>query len=119
MIGTNDAKIGTSPLHYQTAYDQLLVKTRLINRESQLIIILIPLLREGVTLPYVLEMNEAIGQYNQIITGLARKHGAQTLEMKLEKEHFFDGVHFNEKGSQEAGCQLSRFLLNERGMFVE
>lgn len=119
LIGTNDAKVGTSPSNYRIAYNQLLVKARLINRESQLLLIKIPLLRDGVVLPYTLAMNETIIAYNQIIDELAAKHGLETLSLTLELNHFFDGVHFNEAGSKAAGLQLAKALLKQRGIKIE
>lgn len=118
LIGTNDAKKGTNPDNYRTAYDQLLTKTRLINRESRLIMIKIPGLREGVVFPYTMQMNETIDTYNQIIEQLAGKHGAELLSFQLESEHFFDGVHLNDVGSHAAGQQLARCILTAKGMPV-
>lgn len=119
MIGTNDAKIGTSTSNYRIAYNQLLVKARLINRESPLLLVKIPMLTDGVILPYALSMNQTIISYNKIIEELAAKHKLETLSLNLDAKYFFDGVHFNEAGSRAAGQQVGKYVLWQRGIKIE
>ena len=118
MIGTNDAKAATPESDFRIAYEQLLLKIRLVQKTRHVICIGIPHFQEGVMLPYELEMNSRITGYNEIIKSLSEENNLRYFEMIGEKGLFFDGVHLNEKGVHQFGKQLAGFILKIRGVEI-
>jgi lysophospholipase L1-like esterase len=114
MIGTNDLKPSTSFEIFKIAYEQLVVKARLIVGNNHIILIEIPNLMEGVMLPYKLAMNERIAEYNQIIGEIAQSHGLLLCKMNSDASQFYDGVHLNEAGSASFGSQLAQTIIQLR-----
>ena len=114
LIGTNDAKNGTSDEAFSAAYEQVLIKSRLIAGHANIIAIHVPLLLPGMLYPYLPRMNDLIDGYNRIISRMVAEHGVRTFALDLGPEHFFDGVHLNDHGAQEAGRQLGGFILNDK-----
>ncbi len=119
MIGTNDAKSGTSEENFKLAYHQLLIKIRLIQKNRHVILIGIPLLEEGVMLPYEIDMNRRIVAFNEIIQSFAEDQGLHFLKFNGASHHYFDGVHLNEAGVEHYGKQLAAYILKLRGKEYE
>lgn len=116
LIGTNDAKIGTSEEAFRIALEQLIIKAKLMTLHKKVLLLQIPDLAAGVSYPYTVGMNKNIAVYNQIIEKMAVKHQVKTLSIALNPEHFYDGVHFNEAGTITYARSLADFILKERGM---
>jgi len=114
LIGTNDLKFNTTVSLFEISYNLLLTKIRLLVGNTNVILIEIPKLRNGVMLPYNIGMNALISEYNKIIRLLAKKNGLHCLELSCEDSFFYDGVHVNESGSEAIGKQLSDFILKLR-----
>jgi lysophospholipase L1-like esterase len=116
MVGTNDAKKGTSIDNFEIAYRQVLLKARLIAPEASLILFSIPMLRKGVKLPYTLDMNHTIEQYNIVIKKLSESFRVTLLEPVLEDHLFIDGVHLNEEGVMKMGEYIANYVFKVRGL---
>ena len=116
LIGTNDAKKNTAEKEFTIAYNQLIIKAKLLSQNKQVLLVKIPLLQKGIMLPYETEMNKNITGYNLIIDQLAAIHKCPVLEMKYSETDFYDGVHLNTEGAESFGTQLSEFILNKRGL---
>ena len=116
LIGTNDAKQPTPEAAFTLAYEQVLIKSRLIAGHSNVILIPPPRLGPGMLYPYLPAMNSVIDRYAQIIGLKAQEHGLRSLNLTLQPEHFFDGVHLNDAGAMECGEQLARFILNDKDL---
>lgn len=116
LIGTNDAKSGTSQKNFEIALNQILIKSKLLTQNSNVVILLIPELQKGIMYPYNIEMNSKITELNQSIERLAKKHRVKTLSLKVEKDDFFDGIHLNDRGVENIAKQVSGFILSERGI---
>ena len=115
LIGTNDAKQPTPPAAFAEAYEQILVKARLIAGHGNIIVIPPPRLESGMLYPYLPAMNSVLEGYEQIIRAKAEEHGVRTFRFDVRPEHFFDGVHLNDAGVQACGEQLGAFILNDKG----
>lgn len=116
LIGTNDIKNGTSPENFETACNQILIKAKLIAMKSNVVMIHIPHFPKKVMYPYNYEMNDKVTEFNGIIDSISKKHGVRIFEFSISEEDLFDGVHLNEKGSRNAGMQLSDFILADKGI---
>ena len=114
LIGTNDAKTGTSIKDYKIALNQLIIKSKLLTVNGNLVLIKIPLLQKGVSFPYKMEMNNSIENYNTVISELAEKYKIDTVKLDLDQDDFVDGVHFNQKGTDKISEQISNYILNLR-----
>ncbi len=115
LIGTNDLKSNTSSRIFKIAYEQLVTKIRLIVGTNNLILIKLPSLIPGVMLPYSINMNELVTEYNKIIHSIAEENELLSIQLKCEESFFYDGVHLNETGSEDFGKQLSNHILKLRG----
>lgn len=116
LIGTNDLKSGTSLNDYEIALSQIIVKSKILTQNSNVVILKIPELQEGIMYPYNIEMNAKVAELNKSIENLAKKHNVKTLSLNVKKEDFFDGVHLNNTGVKNIGYQVSSFILSERGI---
>lgn len=114
LIGTNDLKSNTSLELFEITYELLVTKSRLIIGNSNILLIKIPKLINGVMLPYNIGMNDLISEYNKIISFIANRNQLNCLELNYEDSYFYDGVHLNELGSNEIGRQLSDYILKLR-----
>lgn len=119
LIGTNDIKNNTSPENYRLALRLILLKCRLIVACKSIILLHIPPLAKGMKYPYCASMNALIERFNLIIEEEALRLGLRTLVFSLSEKDYFDGVHFNEAGSQNAGNQLAALILKDKGYRVE
>jgi len=116
LIGTNDLKSGTSLRDYKIALTQIIIKSKILTQNSNVVLMKIPELQEGIMYPYNIEMNSKVAELNNSIEKLAKKHNVKTLSLNVEKEDFFDGVHLNDSGVENIGKQVSSFILSERGI---
>jgi lysophospholipase L1-like esterase len=114
MIGTNDLKLNLSLDKFKIAYELLVVKTKLIIGTNNIILLQIPLLMSGVMLPYNIAMNDTIVEYNKAIKDIANTFGLLCKTLICHDNHFYDGVHLNEMGSENFGNQISNFILEIR-----
>lgn len=115
MIGTNDIKNKTSLQDFSIAYQQIIVKAKLMSVNSNVILFKIPRFTNHVFYPYHFDMNINVEQFNEEIERLAELNGLRTIELQLQDSDFFDGVHFSTQGSNNAGTQLANFILNDKG----
>lgn len=119
LIGTNDIKNNTSPENYRMALRLILLKCRLIAGCNHIVLLHIPPLANGMKYPYHAGMNRLIDSFNLIIEEEARRLGIRTLAFILSEGDYFDGVHFNENGSRNAGKQLAALILKDKGVCIE
>lgn len=114
MIGTNDAKQGTSVEAFCIAFRQVLLKARLVAPNSLLLLIAIPMLQDGASLPYRPSMNTIIQDYNRAIETMAADFAVEMLTPEVDACHFTDGVHLNDLGIKKISRQLAQFILEKR-----
>ena len=115
MIGTNDIKNNTSIENFIIAYRQIILKAKLMAVNSNIALFKIPRFTNKVFYPYHFEMNDEVKLFNEAIEELAKENGLRTIDLVLDEEDFFDGVHFSPKGSLNAGMQLASFILKDKG----
>lgn len=116
MIGTNDVKKDTSHEDFRIAFNQLLIKAKLLTPTSKILVLSIPSFPKGVMYPYTFEMNTKIAEFNELIKHISEQHRVQGLTVELESEDFFDGVHLNQIGVEKVASSVSQFILAERGI---
>lgn len=114
MIGTNDIKTNTKDSDFEIAYKLLVVKAKLLQKNSNIILFEIPQLENGVMLPYTIDMNSRIDSFNSIIERIAEEEGLMMHKFNQKEEYFYDGVHLNNQGSASWGDQLAEFIYNLR-----
>ncbi|MFZ4521046.1 MAG: SGNH/GDSL hydrolase family protein [Bacteroidales bacterium] len=114
LVGTNDLKSDVSPGIFKIAYSLLVLKIRLIVGNNNVILIEIPKLKNGVMLPYRIDMNQKVLEYNAIIREIAGEEGMISAPIECDDNCFFDGVHLNEQGSEVFGKQLADQILKLR-----
>jgi lysophospholipase L1-like esterase len=115
MIGTNDIKNKTSIKDFTIAFKQVIVKAKLMSINNNIVIFNIPRFTNQVFYPYNFEMNTEVSRFNKVIETLSKENGLRTIDLILEDDDFFDGVHFSTKGSLSAGTQLAKFILKDKG----
>lgn len=116
MIGTNDIKQKVSLADFEIAYRQLIVKLRLLSVSNNVLLLHIPRFTKKVVYPYNYSMNEKVEEFNAVIERLAREHDLRSLAMSFHDMDFFDGVHFNQQGCENAARQLTDYLLKDKGL---
>lgn len=114
LIGTNDLKSNTSVSDFKIAYEQIVMKARLLIGNNNVILIEIPKLIDGVMLPYKIGMNDLVIKYNNIIRDIATKQNLIVGTMDCEPGYFYDGVHLNGTGSNSWGLQLANLIVKLR-----
>lgn len=114
LIGTNDLKSNTPVSDFKIAYEQLAIKARLLVGNSNVILLEIPKLMDGVMLPYKIGMNEQVVHYNNIIRGIGEEQNLMIGTLDPEPGYFYDGVHLNAKGSNSWGLQLANLIVKLR-----
>jgi len=117
LIGTNDIKCGTSSDDFEIAYNQILIKAKLIAMRKNVLIIKIPQLPSKVMYPYYYSMNDKITEFNEMLELLAENNGVRITQFNISEEDLFDGVHLNETGSRNTARQLADLILADRGVF--
>jgi lysophospholipase L1-like esterase len=116
MIGTNDAKTDTTPEHYALVMEQVLLKARLLTQNRNVLLLGVPTLAPGMSLPYNAGMNTRIEAYNQILSELAAAQRCEFLALRVEAGDFIDGVHLSDAGVTSFGQQLCERVLRDRGL---
>lgn len=115
LIGTNDIKENTSVKDFKIALNQIILKTKLLTVNKNLILFAIPHFHQGIMYPYFIEMNPTIDLFNEVIFELAKKHQIRFLELTHSHDNFLDGVHLNQKGIENFADQISKFILKDKG----
>jgi lysophospholipase L1-like esterase len=116
LIGTNDAKNNTPDDDYRIALEQVIIKSKLMTENGNVLLLNLPSFPNGVMYPYTTKMNDNINRYNHIINELTEKHQVKSLGIPIEEEHLYDGVHFNQPGCVHYAQNLARHILKERGL---
>lgn len=116
LIGTNDLKEHTSAHDFLIAYNQLILKVKLLTTNKNVVLIQIPEFHQGLMYPYFIEMNETAAQFNSIIDKLADEHSIRVLKLEHSAEDFLDGIHLNEAGNKNFARQISSYILNDKGI---
>jgi lysophospholipase L1-like esterase len=115
MIGTNDVKNKVPAHRVRAAYEQVVLKARLMSVSNHVLLIQIPTFPPKLLYPYTFSMNDQVAEHNQMVADMAHQHGLRTFAFQLEEDDFFDGVHFTESGSEKAGRQLADLILRDKG----
>jgi lysophospholipase L1-like esterase len=116
LIGTNDAKEITEVNDLRIAYNQLLIKAKLLAQNKTVLVIKIPPFQKGVMLPYNFGMNKTVNEYNITIDELVLKHNVDCIATECVETDFYDGVHLNKEGARRIGKQIAGFILTKRGI---
>jgi len=119
MVGTNDIKNNTFPEDFEIAYNQVLIKAKLIAMKRNVLMLKIPHLPSKVMYPYNFKMNEKISEFNKILSIMASDHDVRIAEFKISEDELFDGVHLNDIGSRNFGRQLAEYILLDKGIDKE
>jgi lysophospholipase L1-like esterase len=114
LIGTNDLKTGTSGSDFKIAYTQLIVKSRLLTSTRNIIVSEIPKLMSGVMLPYNIEMNQKVEEFNNVIKEIVLSEQIIIHAPDAQPNHFYDGVHLNDYGSEVWGKMLADKIMQLR-----
>ncbi len=115
LIGTNDAKAHTDEGDFKIAFNQLLIKAKLLSQNKNVLVVKLPKFQKGIMLPYQLSMNDQIEKYNGIISELVEKHSTFFADINSGPEHFFDGVHLNKEGALHFANGITELILSKRG----
>lgn len=118
LIGTNDVKEKTTVEDFRIALTQIVIKTKLLTTNKNVIIFLIPEFHEGVMYPYSIEMNKTVAIFNKTIRQLATDHDLRMLELNHTGKDFSDGVHLNKSGIENFADQISRYILKDKGINI-
>lgn len=116
MIGTNDAKENTPPELYAIAVEQLVLKARLLAQNRHVMVLAIPALEVGMSLPYTNSMNDRIVDLNARLETIAADQECAFFRMQRGQDDFVDGVHLNVRGVLNFAKQLSERILRDRGL---
>lgn len=116
LIGTNDVKENTKPEEFRIALNQVILKTKLLTVNSNVVVLLIPEFRKGIVYPYSIDMNSTIAVFNTHILDLAKTHNIRALTFEHRQDDFFDGVHLTMKGVDNFSDQISKFILKDKGI---
>jgi len=118
LIGTNDIKEKTDVHDFGVALDQVIIKTKLLTGNKNVVIFLIPEFHQGIMYPYSIDMNENISRFNKVIAQLAAHHGIRLLELSHTENDFFDGVHLNRSGVENFADQIAGYILKDKGIDI-
>jgi lysophospholipase L1-like esterase len=118
LIGTNDIKENTSAADFRIALNQIIIKTKLLTVNKNVIIFLIPHFHKGIMYPYSIAMNEMVAKFNSIILELAGEHSIRCLTLMHSENDFTDGVHLNNKGIESFAGQITSFILKDKGIEI-
>ncbi|MCW3124242.1 MAG: lipolytic protein family [Flavipsychrobacter sp.] len=116
LIGTNDIKEQTNLHDFKIVLDQVILKTRLLTLNNNVIIFAIPQFHKGIAYPYSIGMNETIAAFNTVIKELAAQHKIRMLTLIHTKEDFTDGVHLNDHGVITFSDQIINYILKDKGI---
>lgn len=118
LIGTNDVKERTTVRDFKIALNQIIIKTKLLTVNKNVLLFSIPFFHKGIMYPYSIEMNEAISLFNKAINELAKDHHLRVLDLNHTEEDFLDGVHLNQSGIEHFSDQISEYILKDRGIGI-
>jgi lysophospholipase L1-like esterase len=118
LIGTNDIKEKTTLEDFKIALNQIIIKTKFLTLNKNVIIFSIPSFHKGIMYPYSIEMNDTITIFNIAINQLAKDHDLRVLELNHTEKDFLDGVHLNQSGIENFSDQISKFILKDKGMDI-
>lgn len=113
MIGTNDSKPQnrTSPDFYEELYRQIMERF-LVRPHLTKICLTIPKLVDPICSPYDKGCHEFIDEYNKRIVKVAKEFDAILVDVSnLAPTLHRDGVHFNDKGSEEVANRMAAAIL--------
>jgi lysophospholipase L1-like esterase len=116
MAGTNDLKSNTTLKNFEIAYNQIIIKSKLLIKNDNIVLIRIPHFPPKIMYPYNYNMNERIIDLNGLINIIADKHGLRVIEFSLKPDDLYDGVHLNEQGAIHSAGQLTSFILKDKGI---
>ncbi len=116
LIGTNDIKEKTQAADFRIALEQVILKTKLLTINSNVILMTIPEFHRGITYPYSMEMNNQVVALNAEIKALTDKHDIRMLSIDHHADDFTDGVHLNDQGLRTFSSQISRYILKDKGI---
>jgi len=119
LIGTNDIKEKTTNDDFKIALNQIVIKTKLLTTNMNVLIFAIPEFHKGIMYPYSIDLNNSIFQYNILIKEIATKQNIRMLELTHTENDFWDGVHLNNMGITNFSNQISSYILKDRGMDLE
>lgn len=115
MVGTNDAKEGVPVADYALVMAQLVTKARLLTQNRHVMLLGVPRLARGMSLPYNAAMNAPIDAYNTALRTLAEEARCAFLELRCEEGDLVDGVHLSNAGTRSFATQLRDRILQDRG----
>jgi lysophospholipase L1-like esterase len=116
LIGTNDIKEKTPMEDFRIALNQVILKTKLLTINKNVVIFAIPEFHKGIMYPYSIDMNTAISTFNETIGELAQLHGIRMVELRHSEQDFLDGVHLNRSGIEHFSTQISTYILKDKGI---
>lgn len=119
LIGTNDIKEKTSVEDFKIALNQIIIKTKFLTANKNVIIFCIPEFHKGIMYPYSFEMNGTISIFNKAINQLAKDHDLRVLKLNHTEKDFLDGVHLNQSGIENFSDQISKYILKDKGMDID
>ncbi len=118
LIGTNDIKEKTTLEDFKIALNQIIIKTKFLTVNKNVIIFSIPSFHKGIMYPYSIEMNDTISIFNKAIIKLAKDHDLRVLELNHTEKDFLDGVHLNKIGNENFSDQISKYILKDKGIYI-
>lgn len=116
MIGTNDAKAGVPAEQYAMVMEQLVTKAQLLAQNRNVMILGVPDLSPGMSLPYNAGMNDHIRAYNKVAKEIAAAANCGFLELECPTGTFIDGVHLSDTGVNTFAAQMRDHILHARGL---
>jgi len=119
LIGTNDIKENTSLEDFIIALNQVMIKTKLLTVNKNIIVFTIPEFHKGIMYPYSIAMNETVSAFNEAIRALAEQHGLRVVKLDHDESDFLDGVHLNRDGIATFARQISGYILKDRGIGLD
>jgi lysophospholipase L1-like esterase len=118
LIGTNDIKEQTQVEDFRIALNQVILKTKLLTINKNVVIFAIPEFHKGIMYPYSIAMNATISTFNETIRELAQQHGIRMVELSHSEQDFLDGVHLNRSGIEHFSTQISKYILKDKGILL-
>ena len=116
LIGTNDIKEQTTLEDFKIALNQIILKSKLLTLNGNVIVFTIPEFHKGISYPYFIGMNETISTFNAAIRQLAVQHEIRLLELNHAENDFLDGVHLNNHGIATFSNQITKYILKDKGV---
>lgn len=118
LIGTNDIKENTEIEDFRIALNQVILKTKLLTVNENVLLLAIPEFHKGIMYPYSIGMNERIDKCNIEIENLSILHNIRMLVLKHTENDFLDGVHLNQNGITTFSDQITNYILKDKGINI-